>query len=69
MSAPAARDHVLSLTLPEPPRQLESVAQAAPVAFGDDKEAVSMGAQAAEFSDQMRSAQADNIGKWTSEGV
>src|SRR5512137_1437370 len=60
MSTPAAREFVLSLALPEPAPQLEGVA-AAPVTFSDEKEAVAVGTQVAEFSDQVTPAQRASV--------
>jgi hypothetical protein len=60
MSAPAAREFVLSLALPEPAPQLEGV-EAAPVTFSEEKEAVAVGTQVAEFSDQVTPAQRASV--------
>ncbi|MEO8122677.1 MAG: hypothetical protein ABI633_01365 [Burkholderiales bacterium] len=57
MSTPAAREFVQSLALPEPAPQLESVERAAPVIFSEEQEAVAVGAQVTEFSNQVASAQ------------
>jgi hypothetical protein len=53
MPTQAPVQFVQGLELPEPPPQLESVDQPAPVSFGPDQEAVVVGAQVAEFSPQV----------------
>lgn len=55
MQHPAAVDYVLSIPLPEAGPQLESTE--APISFGDDREAVVVGAQVAEFSPQVPAGQ------------
>lgn len=56
MPTPAPVQYVQGLQLPEPPPQLESVDAPAPVHFGPDQEAVVVGAQVAEFSQQVIAA-------------